>query len=180
MSAVVGIDPGLKGAIAAIEGRRIVFLQDCPTMLVEVGKVMRRAYCESEMVAALAKLAGARGIDLVGIERQQAFPGRPDASGRMQSQGVVSTFSTGLGFGLWCGIIAALGLRNVRPTPSAWKRAMLAGLAPGKGSSVLAASRLFPEAPLRGPRGAFLDGRAEALLIAEYCRQRAARALWLP
>ena len=82
-------------------------------------------------------------------------------------------FSMGMGFGLWLGICAALQFPIQRAEPGKWKRDM--GLKSGddKAASVVLASRLFPSASLfrtsRCTVGS--DGRAEALLIAEWGRR---------
>jgi crossover junction endodeoxyribonuclease RuvC len=151
-----GIDPGKEGAIAVIYGRSVEFW-DAPTL--NVGKGSKRAYDEAAMVEILKNLRTAT----FGLELVHSMPG----------QGVASMFSQGEGFGLWKGILSALETRWQLVTPQAWKKALMAGQPKEKASSVLVASRLFPNAQklLRGPRGRALDGRADALLIAEYVRR---------
>jgi crossover junction endodeoxyribonuclease RuvC len=150
-----GIDPGKDGAVAAVDASGIVMLCDAPTLNVEGSR--RRRYDERRMAEALR--ACGVGV-LVAIERQQAMPG----------QGVSSTFSTGEGFGLWKGICAGLGLIYVVVSPQVWQREMR-GAAKGKAASVRVARALYPLAELETPRGRVIDGRADALLIAEWARR---------
>ena len=68
-----------------------------------------------------------------------------------------------------------LGVSLIEVPPKEWQREF--GIKGGKGDdtkaqSYLIASRMFPGVELKGPRGAILDGRADALLIAEYGRRR--------
>jgi len=172
MDLIIGIDPGLDGALAAIEADtgRFISVFDPPTSQVKSGKKMKRIYLEPAMVQIFENLQNGVGFNAVRtnelhnrivavtIENVHAMPG----------QGVVSMFSMGNGFGLWCGIIAALRLPSYRVEPAKWKRLMGIQTASDKGKSIQIASRLFPAAPLSRKKD---DGRAEALLLAEYCRQ---------
>lgn len=87
--------------------------------------------------------------------------------GSMPKQGVASTFKFGVAFG---GAIA-LASRFKAPwhlvRPQVWKRYM--GLSSEKAMSLDMARRLWPEAPLARVKD---NGRAEALLIAEYWRRQ--------
>lgn len=155
-----GIDPGLSGAVAAItDNGNFVSVHDAPTITVKKGHGKKRVYLEAEMVKIFEGLLSCYDIQLVGLENVHAMP----------KQGVTSMFSMGTGFGLWLGIIAALKLPYERIEPGKWKRIM--GLASGsdKNSSIVTASHLFPTAPLSRVKD---DGRAEALLLAEYLRRR--------
>jgi crossover junction endodeoxyribonuclease RuvC len=93
----------------------------------------------------------------------------------MPAQGVSSMFSMGEGFGLWKGILTALGCSWRTVTPQAWKKVVLAGYGnKDKGAAVQVASRLYPivAGSLKTPRGRVLDGRADAICIAEYLRRQ--------
>lgn len=87
--------------------------------------------------------------------------------GSMPKQGVASTFKFGVAFG---GAIA-LASRFRAPwhlvRPQVWKRYM--GLSSDKVESLAMARELWPEAPLARVKD---NGRAEALLIAEYWRRQ--------
>lgn len=157
MRVVLGIDPGLQGAIAAInpDSTQILGLEDTPTLWAE-GKTI---YNVAEMAALIRRFA-LMGDTVAILEQAQAMPG----------QGVSSTFSTGYGygFGLWSGILATLEIPYRTVRPSVWTRKVLHG-APGEGKArtIAWASRMFPSAELvppgcRKPR----DGRADALGLA--------------
>jgi crossover junction endodeoxyribonuclease RuvC len=95
------------------------------------------------------------------IEAQQAMPG----------QGVTSMFSVGQRYGLLTGLLIGLQIPFEAVRPQAWMRAL--GIPPkaDKRAHVERALSLFPTAEVTGPRGGMKDGRADALLIAEYGRR---------
>lgn len=94
------------------------------------------------------------------IEDQQAFP----------AQGRSSCFALGLNLGQWRGIVAVLGIPYEIVRPRVWQGAVLCGLPPGdKGAHRTMAQRLFPAADLGSRKD---QGRADALLIAEYARRQ--------
>lgn len=160
----IGIDPGQTGAIAVcIEGDWAVF--DCPVLTVETtnrktksGKSVKNTPDPAGMAALLEKCnyEGAHAY----IEKVGAAPG----------QGVTSMFNFGKGYGMWLGILAALKIPYTLVTPQAWKKAMMAGMAKEKAASIVRATQLFPEMADRLTLKKH-DGRAEALLIAEYGRR---------
>ncbi|OQA73069.1 MAG: hypothetical protein BWY35_00915 [Firmicutes bacterium ADurb.Bin248] len=94
------------------------------------------------------------------IERAQPMPG----------QGVTSTFSTGMGYGIWIGLLGALEIPYSSVRPCEWTRRLLKGVpGEGKARSILLASQTFPGIELvppgcRKPR----DGRADAACLAYY------------
>ena len=45
-----------------------------------------------------------------------------ERAGARPMEGRTSCFTNGMGFGLWRGVIAALNLPSIRPTPAAWQR----------------------------------------------------------
>ena len=119
-------------------------------------------------MALIILMAREGGRLTVCIEKQQSMPG----------QGVSSTFSTGYGFGLWIGILAALGISYTVVRPQTWKREMLRDMAGdtmstgnGKAAARLRAMQLFPSASDQLTRVKD-HGRADALLIAEYHRRQ--------
>ena len=114
---IIGIDPGLTGAVAVLpEGRFF----DTPTESVKKGS-SKKVYLVAEMVAALESF----GYDAAGLPRGHAYIEDVHA---MPGQGVSSTFSFVRGFGLWEGIVAALGIPYTLVSPVRWKRAMLDGM----------------------------------------------------
>lgn len=158
----LGIDPGLTGAVACIDERsKLVWLHDTP--VVTVGT--RVEYDLQAMVALFAPWHTTSDMFppvFVVIERQQAMP----------RQGVVSTFRTGYGFGLWMMLLHALKLPHGVPVLArAWKLdAGLAGIKVNwKEAARFTAQGLFPHAPLHLKKH---HGRAEALLLANYGRRQ--------
>jgi crossover junction endodeoxyribonuclease RuvC len=156
----IGIDPGLNGAVAVIAeaGNPLVF--DTPTMVVS-GVKEKRVYNTAAM-AVLLKPYGRMGMrdTLVILENVHSMP----------KQGVASSFSFGQGLGMWQGIIAALGLPLEMPSPQRWKKEMLADQGKEKAAARFKAMQLFPAIAAQFARVKD-DGRAEALLMAEYGRR---------
>ena len=161
MRILIGIDPGLSGAVAKL-CQFGVTLHDTPTIDVSKGKCKKREYDIAAMRAILCEddLASC----FVVIERSQAFP----------DQGAVSNFTTGRGYGLWLGLLVGLGIPYETVHPRTWKGAM--GLDSDKAKSFLLAKQLFPKVAdsFKKPKGRVdsLDGRAEALLLAEWARRK--------
>jgi hypothetical protein len=147
----VGIDPGLSGAVAIISPRGAK-VYDTP--VIQVGK--KRELDVSAMALLLEPFRDEPCV--VGLEWVHSMP----------KQGVASTFSFGAGFGMWRGIIAAMGLSCELIRPQAWQKVMLEGYAKGKGSSISKAKSLFPGLEIAKKH----DGRADALLIASFVKMR--------
>lgn len=85
----------------------------------------------------------------------------------MPGQGVASSFTFGQGYGVILGVLAAYGFPHRLVAPATWKRAM--GVTSNKDACRRLAQQLFPTAALARKRD---DGRAEALLIAEWGRRQ--------
>lgn len=151
----IGIDPGLTGALAVLDDTLdVVALYDTPTLTLKASRGTRQEYDLPGMVRLLQPYAGHSAH--VVIEESQAMPG----------QGVRSTFTTGLGFGAWLALLAALEIPYTRVRPAVWKRMfMLRGH--DKEAARLLAQQLFPSADLRRKKD---HGRAEALLLAAHCQ----------
>ena len=165
----IGVDPGLMGAVAALdETGRLIFAQDTPIIAVHRGKTpkgnvkTRHLYLPTAMADILVEnlLKDVERPDnvIVGVENVHSMP----------AQGVSSTFSLGRGLGLWEGIIAALRLPVEMIEPAVWKRAMGIPAGSDKRASVELALRLFPSAPIKRTQ----DGRADAVLLAEFLRRK--------
>jgi len=163
LRAYIGIDPGQTGAVAVIVvdtasgAARAPELHDTPTFKGD-GKTL---YDEAGMARILADVARVYGGHVFAtIEKVGAMP----------KQGVASSFNFGMGYGIWLGIIAALGIQSQRVTPQRWKKSALQDGPKVDQAVVAVAARLYPAvaAMLRGPRGALLMGRADALLIAQH------------
>jgi crossover junction endodeoxyribonuclease RuvC len=79
-------------------------------------------------------------------------------------------FTMGRGLGTWEGVLAGLGIPYELVTPQRWKKALMDGMGKDKDASRLQAIRLFPAIAGQLARKKD-DGRADALLIAEYGRR---------
>jgi len=157
----VGIDPGLGGAVAVLHPDGAISLYDTPTITVKKVSGTKRHYLPAEMVGDLL-LAKNRslGWDIrAALENVAARPG----------QGVTSMFSMGRGVGLWEGILAGLGIPYELVTPRVWKASF--GLGKDKRESIIRAQQLFPSAEVELRRRKD-EGKAEALLIAEWLRRK--------
>ena len=155
---IIGIDPGLSGAIAILDGN-VVELFDVPSTKITKGKTSKTDYLPYEMAATLRRYWLPNGNVHVFIEKVHAMPG----------QGSVSMFRFGEGYGLWLGIIAACGYPVTKVTPQAWKKLIMAGMG-DKDAARTRAQELFPEKMGELSRKKDI-GRADALLIAEYGRR---------
>jgi crossover junction endodeoxyribonuclease RuvC len=122
---------------------------DMPSQTVRVGKAERRQISEAQLADTLRRYAP----DAAWIERVHALP----------KQGVTSSFSFGLAYGLARGVLAALSIPVTLVTPNEWKRSFRIG--PDKRQARLIASRLFPANAADFTRVKD-DGRAEAALLA--------------
>lgn len=155
---ILGIDPGMDGAVAALADGQILRVHDTPVLTVASGRKKRRELQPSIMREILE---GYRDQDQViaAIEKVHTMP----------KQGVVSSGRFMFGFGLWIGLLAGLRIPYELVTPQAWKKALMNGMAKEKGASMLRAKALFPNAPLELAKH---HGRADAIMIAEHLRRR--------
>jgi len=155
---IIGIDPGKSGAVAFLNDR-LIDVVSCPII---PGKKSRKEYDERGMADVFIQR-----LDFDPKNETRAFMEKAQA---MPKQGVSSMFNYGTGYGIWIGILAALGIPYELVTPRRWKKDMLADL-PGddqKARSVIAANRLFPHCRYKKKD----HNKAEALLIAEWGRRR--------
>jgi crossover junction endodeoxyribonuclease RuvC len=145
----IGIDPGKSGAIAVIEHDG-VFIQDMPLF---AGKEINARAINNYFVYLFSLFLKENIVCC--LEKSQPMPG----------QGVTSVFNYGKGYGiiLSCLDMNEISYQEVHPRKN--KKT--------KKDSVEKAIKLFPEQEdkFMTPRGRLLDGRAEALLMAEYARR---------
>lgn len=151
---VIGVDPGLSGAIAVIAGGHYA-VYDTPVIAAGRGSYVKNTVNWPEFADIVARSSQLWGtnVALVVIERVNAFPG----------QGVSSMFSLGMSYGGAQGVAAAFGLPARLVAPQDWKRHYK--LTADKEEARALAMRLFPHADLGRKKD---HGRAEALLIARY------------
>jgi crossover junction endodeoxyribonuclease RuvC len=147
----LGIDPGLTGAVAALDqDHQVVMLEDLPTVTRGGGRV-RREVDPAGLAHLLRPIAGE--IRMAIVEQVASRPG----------QGVASVFSLGHTTGAIVGVLAALAVPYQMTTPRSWKKA--AGLTADKDHARTLATRLYPTVNLSRVKD---HNRAEALLLARH------------
>ena len=156
---ILGIDPGVSGGIAfydptqPLDSVAAAYIVDMPAL-----RAARGTTAQDVDVPALVKLL--RHVGGISCAFVEQVTSRPRQAGQ---------FAFGVNYGRVLGMLETLGITVVHVAPSKWKQEL--GLrGEDKSMSVKLASQLFPGIAKQfvGPRGAALDGRAEALLIAYY------------
>ena len=107
---IIGIDPGLSGAIAILENKKVKKLFNMPVMT--EGKKNKRQLNNAQLVKILKDNIMHIGDASIVVEQVNAMPG----------QGVTSMFNFGQTFGAIKGIAAALGLPIFFVRPAKWKK----------------------------------------------------------
>ena len=107
---IIGIDPGLSGAIAILDDKKVLGLFDMPVMA--DGKKNKRQLNSAQLVNILNDNTINSEEKVVVVEQVNAMPG----------QGVTSMFNFGQSFGAIKGVCAALKLPIYFVRPSKWKK----------------------------------------------------------
>jgi crossover junction endodeoxyribonuclease RuvC len=107
---IIGIDPGLSGAIAILEDGKIKELFDMPVM--PDGKKNKRQLNSALLVKLIKQNIESLENTIMIVEQVNAMPG----------QGVTSMFNFGQTFGAIKGICAAIGLPISFVRPAKWKK----------------------------------------------------------
>tara|TARA_R100001443_G_scaffold75063_1_gene82703 strand:+ start:747 stop:1241 length:495 start_codon:yes stop_codon:yes gene_type:complete len=151
----IGVDPGINGAIAAVTGDgELIGSHDLPVL----GTGRKREINIPHLRRIVAEMVGDAKAHAC-VERVSARPG----------QGVVSMFRFGRATGQAEGLLAGLLVPVIRVIPQKWRKAMaVTSGAENKEASVLSASQLFMGADFTRKKD---HNRAEAALIAEFCRR---------
>jgi hypothetical protein len=160
---VAGIDLGLSGAITAIhaEERRILWIEDMPTLEIAVGRKARRSIDVHRLLNLIQSLSDT-GCELAVVEQPGYRPGQKGAG------------TVGQGFGM-----VLMGCFAVDPvvrteivSPAGWKASLRVPAA--KAAAVKRAVALFPASAhlFYGPKNGPLDGRAESALLGLFGCQR--------
>lgn len=158
MSRIIGIDPGLSGAVAVLTGSDSLIVIDMPTMTMERNGKSKRQVSASELAAIFANFNS--DDTHVFVEKVSAMAG----------QGVTSVFSFGRSFGMIEGILAAFKLPVTYVAPATWVKAV--GRGQGKDASRARAMELFPnnQADFKRVKD---DGRSDSALIAYWGKHHA-------
>ena len=107
---IIGIDPGLSGAIAILENNKVLNIFDMPVM--SEGKKNKRQLNSAQLVKIIKRnILNSKEVVVV-VEQVNAMPG----------QGVTSMFNFGQTFGAIKGIAAALELPIFFVRPAKWKK----------------------------------------------------------
>mgnify|MGYP006236540047 FL=1 len=107
---IIGIDPGLSGAIAVMHDKKVINMYDMPVMA--EGKKNKRQLNSSQLVNIIKENINEDEDTIVVVEQVNAMPG----------QGVTSMFNFGQTFGAIKGVCAALRLPIFFVRPSKWKK----------------------------------------------------------
>ena len=151
---IIGIDPGISGAISIIENKKILEVYDTPTMI--DGKKNKRQINSAQLTNIIkARLNDDKEVVVV-VEHVNAMPG----------QGVTSMFNFGQSFGVIKGICAALGLPIYFVRPTKWKKHFNL-IKTNKDASRTKVIEVYPEISDKLHRKKD-SNRADAILIALY------------
>ena len=107
---ILGIDPGLSGAIAVLENKKVLNIYDMPVMA--DGKKNKKQLNSAQLVNIIRENINDNEEQAVVVEQVNAMPG----------QGVTSMFNFGQTFGAIKGVCAALSLPIFFVRPSKWKK----------------------------------------------------------
>ena len=107
---VIGIDPGLSGAIAVLDDKKVLKIIDMPVMA--EGKKNKNQLNSAQLVNIIKENINNNEEIVVVVEQVNAMPG----------QGVTSMFNFGQTFGAIKGVCAALNLPIFFVRPSKWKK----------------------------------------------------------
>ena len=151
---IIGIDPGISGAISIVEDKKILEVYDTPTMI--EGKKNKKQI-NGAHVTNIIKERLNKGKDVVVVvEHVNAMPG----------QGVTSMFNFGQSFGVIKGICAALSLPIYFVRPTKWKKHFNL-IKTNKDASRTKVIEAYPEISSKLHRKKD-SNRADAILIALY------------
>lgn len=154
MTQIIGLDPGISGAVATISATGdFIDVFDMPTVMANKtgNRQMVNAYELAKLIR--TRLQEASG-DIVAIT---------EGVNAMPEQGVASVFAFGKSYGILLGVLAALGISLHVVSPAKWKG--FYALSRDKDASRELAQRMWPAAPLALKKH---HGRAEALLLCRY------------
>ena len=154
---ILGIDPGLTGAIALVDDDDIVLLWDMP--------VAEKPYGRGKQVDAYGFADCVREAKQISIyQRSENLTAHVERVSAMPGQGVTSVFSFGRSAGVIDGVLGALLIPVVYITPQKWKKHHGLVGKPKDASRTLVIQQ-FPHQLDRFARKKDV-GRADAVLIA--------------
>ena len=151
---IIGIDPGINGAISIVENKKIIEVYDTPTMI--DGKKNKRQINGAQVTNIIKERLNGEKEVVVVVEQVNAMPG----------QGVTSMFNFGQSFGVIKGICSALGLPIYFVRPAKWKKHFNL-IKTNKDASRTKVIEVYPEISSKLHRKKD-SNRADAILIALY------------
>ena len=151
---IIGIDPGLSGAIAILDNNKIKELFDMPVM--PDGKKNKRQLNSALLVKLIKDNIKNLEDTVMVVEQVNAMPG----------QGVTSMFNFGQTFGAIKGICAALGLPIFFVRPAKWKKHFEL-INSSKDSSRTKAIEMYPSIAEKLSKKKDVN-KSDAILIARY------------
>lgn len=155
----IGIDPGLKGAWAAMCNGKVL----CAHLLPFAGGELNIYQLASDIKQIIH-----RDYAVCVIEKVHAMP----------KQGVCSMFTFGKGYGELIGMIKTLAIPLIQPTPQEWKKCVLVGTdyKGNKAASIEYVTRRYPATCLTpGKKIKPSDGITDAVCLAEYAEKKGKR-----
>ena len=151
---IIGIDPGISGAISIIEDKKILEVYDTPTMI--DGKKNKKQINGAQVTNIIKEILNSGKEVIAVVEHVNAMPG----------QGVTSMFNFGQSFGVIKGICAALSIPIYFVRPSKWKKHFNL-IKTNKDASRTKVIEVYPEISSKLHRKKD-SNRADAILIALY------------
>tara|TARA_E500000331_G_scaffold293424_1_gene290681 strand:- start:8 stop:487 length:480 start_codon:yes stop_codon:yes gene_type:complete len=151
---IIGVDPGINGAISIVENKKILEVYDTPTMI--DGKKNKRQINSAQVSNIFKERLNLNKEVIVVVEQVNAMPG----------QGVTSMFNFGQSFGVIKGICAALKLPIHFVRPAKWKKHFNL-IKTNKDASRTKVIESYPEISSKLHRKKD-SNRADAILIALY------------
>ena len=153
---IIGIDPGISGALCFMEHGKIIDVIDMPSMA--DGKKSKKQVNGSQVVNEIKRYTKDKKIEDVKviIEHVSAMPG----------QGVTSMFNFGQSFGILKGICSAMQLSVYFVRPAKWKKYFNL-INSEKDASRTRAIEIFPYYSSHLSRKKD-SNKADAILIASY------------
>ena len=153
---IFGIDPGIAGAIAILDEKKIVDVIDLPTM--SEGKKNKKQLNSARLSQYISTNIVDINKTVVVVEQVNAMPG----------QGVTSMFNFGQTFGSIKGICAALNLPIFFVRPAKWKKHFDL-INSSKDASRTKVIEMYPSISSRLSKKKDVN-KADAILIARYFR----------
>ena len=151
---ILGIDPGVSGAISVLEDKKVIDVFEMPTMI--DGKKNKKQVNGSQVSNIIKdKMKNEKELIVV-VEHVNAMPG----------QGVTSMFNFGQSFGVIKGICSALSLPIYFVRPTKWKKYFNL-IKTNKDASRTKAIEMYPQISSQLSRKKD-SNKADAILIARY------------